>query len=263
MTLLALIYGSIVGLSLGLTGGGGSIFAVPLLVYGLHFEFREAVVTSLAIVGGTAVYGVFLHSKKKQILLIAGSVMGVGGLFGVPLGSAIGTSISDHASLVLFATLMAFIGARTLRPKHHSQTAQRSWISCDPQVTTPTPRCVAKLLGAGFITGTLSGLLGVGGGFLLIPALRKVIHAPIDKAMATSLVSIALIASSGFLQNLSNLSTTHATASLLFFLGSAIGMRIGHAIKGRCSQRALEIAFGSGVLATAAFMIVRSVWYSS
>lgn len=263
MTILALVYGTIVGMSLGLTGGGGSIFAVPLLVYCLGFEFREAVVTSLAIVGATAIYGTFLHIKKKQLLMLAGSVMGIGGLFGVPLGTTMGSSLSDRVSLILFATLMTFIGTRTLRRKHPLVSPERSWISCDPYTPTPTPSCVAKLLGTGFLTGILSGLLGVGGGFLLIPALRRVIHAPMDKAMATSLVSIALIATSGFLQNLNNLSATHATLSLVFFGGSSVGMKIGHTIKGKCSQRALEIIFGSGVLATAAFMIARSAWSSS
>ena len=101
----------IVGLSLGLTGGGGSIFAVPLLVYGLGLDFRSSVALSLAVVGLTSAYGAALQARQGHVLWGAGAVLGLGGVLAAPLGAWIGAQMPQRLSLLLFAALMVFIGA--------------------------------------------------------------------------------------------------------------------------------------------------------
>ena len=117
---MALVYGVIVGLSLGLTGGGGSIFAVPLLLYGLGLDFRRAVAVSLAVVGLTALYGAVLQARRGHVLWGAGAVLGLGGVMAAPLGGWIGARLPAQLSLLLFAALMIFIGERMLLRKVRS-----------------------------------------------------------------------------------------------------------------------------------------------
>jgi uncharacterized membrane protein YfcA len=255
----ALLYGSAVGLSLGLTEGGGSILAVPLLVYGLGFEFRQAVALSLAIVGTTSLYGAILQRRQGLVLWKHGAALGIGGIIGVPFGASLGATISERASLILFAFLMSYIAIRMLFPSRGPSTPR--WIQCSarPHDHGARMRCLAKLTVAGFATGILSGLFGVGGGFLLIPALMGVAQVAIQYAMATSLVAIVIISSSGLLSNWPALVHIPPIIPAVFLAGSALGMTIGSSVKSRCSPRVLQIVFGCGVLATAVFVLLRNV----
>lgn len=249
--MLAFILGSLVGLSLGLTGGGGSIFAVPLLVYGLGLDFREAVTLSLAIVGSTALYGASIQARRKVVLWGAGAVLGLGGIFTAPLGATLGHYISDRLSLMMFAGLMFVVGAQMLAGRHDMVIAA---IACQrtPQGDLRFSwRCAAKLLATGAFAGTLSGIFGVGGGFLLVPALLLVTGISIDSAMATSLVSIALISASGFIANLANLNPAEFSIGALFFVGSVGGMTIGASVKRYLPAHTLRAIFGTVIILTA------------
>ena len=260
--LLALLLGSIVGLSLGWTGGGGSIFAVPLLVYGLGIEFRAAVALSLAIVGLTAIYGAVLQSRKKQVLWRAGLLIGLGGVVAAPLGAWVGAQMPQRVSLLLFAALMVMIGVRLLRRTDGAENVTESWMRCRRQADgTPhfTAPCAGKLLGAGAASGVLSGIFGVGGGFLLVPALLLVARASIEQALATSLVGISLIAASAFAANAGNISTGDVPMAACFLAGSAIGMTFGAWSKNLIPSRALYKIFGLSVLGAAAFVIFRNI----
>ena len=119
-------------------------------------------------------------------------------------------------------------------------------------------RCLSKLGIAGWVTGILSGLFGVGGGFLLIPALMGVAQVGIQYAMATSLVAIVIISGSGLLSNWSALAQVSPFIPGLLLAGSALGMTIGASAKQFCSPRILQAVFGFGVLATAIFVLVMS-----
>ena len=104
--LLTIVFGIVIGFSLGLTGGGGSIFAVPLLVYGLGAGAREAVAVSLAAVGATSLLGALMRWRAGEIELRAGIVFAIGGLVGAPFGTAIGTRLPVALTLLGFATLV-------------------------------------------------------------------------------------------------------------------------------------------------------------
>jgi len=263
--LLALLYGALVGLSLGLTGGGGSIFAVPLLVYGLGLDFRASVAVSLAVVGITAAYGAILQAGRGQVLWRAGAVLGAGGILTAPAGAWLGAQMPERLSLFLFAALMAFIGLRMVfgnREKAGSEIPL-SWIRCQrrtdgrPRVT---PACVGKLLGAGTVSGVLSGIFGVGGGFLIVPSLLLVAGVGIEQALATSLVGIALTAASGFAANFGALSAGVGLTALWFLGGSAAGMTLGTWVKTFVPPRGLRVLFGFSVLGMAAFVVIRNIF---
>lgn len=257
--IIAPLFGSLVGLALGLTGGGGSILAVPLLVYGLSFEFRQAVALSLAIVGLTALYGALLQRSHGYVAWTQGLLVGVGGVFAVPLGVQLGEQLSDRTSLILFAALMGYIGSRMLLSQ--KTMAAPSWLRCGEGDKSKVlcASCILKLLISGGITGTLSGLFGVGGGFLLIPALMAVGSLSIEYATATSLVSIVIISGSGALSNISQLAGIPLAIPITFLLGSGFGMRLGVALKKKCSPKALRSIFGLAVLSMAAFVLWKNL----
>ena len=259
--MLALVLGSLVGLSLGLTGGGGSIFAVPLLVYGLHLDFREAVTLSLAIVGSTALYGASIQARRKVVLWGAGVVLGLGGIITAPFGAVLGHHIPDRLSLMMFAGLMLLVGTQMIAGRSDMVIAA---VACQR-----TPQgdlrfswgCGAKLLATGAIAGVLSGIFGVGGGFLLVPALILVTGISIDSAMATSLVSIALISASGFLANLTSLNPEGFSIGALFFLGSVVGMTFGASVKRLLPSHTLRRIFGTVIIVTALVLLARNAFH--
>lgn len=260
--ILTLLYGAIVGLSLGLTGGGGSIFAVPLLIYGLGMDLRRAVAVSLAVVGLTALYGAILQARHGQVLWGAGALIGLGGIAAAPLGAWIGAGLSATVSMLLFAALMIFIGLRMLRQNPGGGEVPLEWMRCErlpngnPKFTW---RCALKLLGVGVGTGILAGIFGVGGGFLVVPALLLVACSEINRALATSLVGIFLIAVSGFVANAHALSPADVIPALQFLAGGAIGMTAGTWLKKGISPLVLQRIFGLAVLGTAVFLIVKNL----
>lgn len=259
---LALFYGSVVGLSLGLTGGGGSIFAVPLLVYGLGLDFRSSVALSLAVVGLTSAYGVALQARQGHVLWGAGAVPGLGGVLAAPLGAWIGAQMPQRLSLLLFAALMVFIGARMLRRKDAATDVPLSWISCQRQPNGDPHfnlACAGKLVVAGAISGILSGIFGVGGGFLIVPALLLVACVSIERALATSLIGIALIAASGFAANAQHIGPGLGKLSTWFLAGSAAGMTLGAWSKTLIPARGLNVIFGLSVLGVAAFVVLQNL----
>jgi uncharacterized membrane protein YfcA len=260
--ILTLIYGAIVGLSLGPTGGGGSIFAVPMLVYGLGLDFRGAVALSLAVVGLTSAYGAILQARRGHVLWRAGAVLGAGGILAAPVGAWLGAQMPQRLSLLLFAAIMVFIGMRMLRARNGSSEVPLSWIRCQRRADGHPHfsfACAGKLLVAGALSGILSGIFGVGGGFLLVPALIIVACVNIERALATSLVGIALIAASGFAANAGHLDEGAGAVALGFLGGSVAGMTLGAWGKTFVPARGLNILFGLGVLGAAAFVLLKNL----
>ncbi len=257
----ALIYGAVVGLSLGLTGGGGSIFAVPLLVYGLGLGMRSAVALSLLVVGLTAIYGAALQCRGGTVRWRAGLVLGLGGLMTAPLGSWLGRLLPEALALLLFALLMLLVGWRMW-----SQPTQATEVPLAPSrlaCRVPTagtvdrfqPACAAKLLFAGAVTGVLAGMFGVGGGFLVVPALLIVARLPIVQALATSLVGIGLISIVGFAANAGQLAANDRLVGMWFLIGAGAGMTIGIAVKRFLPGRYLSRGFALMVIAVAGWML--------
>jgi hypothetical protein len=252
----ALFYGSFVGLSLGLTGGGGAVVAIPLLIYGLGFQYSEAIAISLAVIGGTSLYGALLQSHKGHVLWLIGAILGIGGIPTVSIGKWISDHSSQNVLLFLFALLMTFIGLKMIfQHKLNRQPGSKVRIHHANVWKYLTWQRVVMLLFFGGIVGVLSGTFGIGGGFFFVPTLDFILKIPIEQATATSLVGIFLIAVSGVFLNLDLFNSEETVLALQFFIGSACGMTIGSFAKELVSGRTLEILFGSFVLALAAFVL--------
>lgn len=270
MPAMSLVFGAVVGLSLGLTGGGGAIFAVPLLVYGLGMPPRDAVGVSLAAVGATSLVGFVHRWMLRQVELPAGLLFAVAGMLGAPIGTWIGGALAEALLLTLFGAFMIVIALRMWR-----QTARPAHIAAECAapggVFTPTcqrdsagrlmltSRCAILLLCVGLGSGVLSGLFGVGGGFIIVPALVLFSRMPIHHAVGTSLMVISLVSVSGVTAQLLAGRTIPAGVTALFVLGGIAGLFGGHQIGRRLSGPALQRLFSVAILAVAVFVIARNL----
>lgn len=182
MILWSALLGIGTGTLLGLLGGGGSIIAVPILVYILRMEAKAAIGTSLLIVGISSFLASFAHYQQNHVRLRTALVFGSAGCCGSFLGAEIGKQISDTLQLTLFAIVMGVVGALMLLPKRQEH---------NPKHVNDKFK-IAIELAAGGAAGILTGLLGVGGGFIIVPALAFAVRLPIKQAIGTSLLIIAL-----------------------------------------------------------------------
>ncbi len=258
--IVAILCGVLVGVSLGLTGGGGSIFAVPLLLFVLDVPLREAVAVSLAVVGLTALYGAVF--QRQHVQWGAGGMLGVGGILGAPVGAFVGTAIPELATLLLFSVLMIFIGVKMWR-NSGAQDVPLTAFSCrrDPDgVLRFHWPCAGKLIAAGTVTGILSGIFGVGGGFLVVPALLLVTAMPMDRALATSLVGIALISAAAFAANLFTLQSFPVVLAAWFLAGGALGMTGGASFKSCLPAPMLKKIFAVAMIGVAFWVIGQQIF---
>jgi len=257
--ILTVIYGGIVGIALGLTGGGGSILAVPLLLYAVGMPLREAITVSLAVVGLTALYGAIF--QRKLVNWGPGLIFGIGGILGAPAGAWLGVRMPEFLTLLLFAGLMLFIGIRMWQGGAADGVLQKT-IACrrDPDgILRPSWSCAGKLVLAGALTGILSGIFGVGGGFLIVPALLLVTAMPIERALATSLVCIALISSSAFFSNFLAIASFPYGIAGSFLVGGALGMTGGAAVKASLSGTMLKRTFAVVVIGVAIWIVAQTL----
>lgn len=228
---LALLLSTLIGVSLGLLGGGGSILAVPVLVYVARVDVHSAIGMSLAIVGTTALVGGLVHARAGRVDLRAAALFGGAGMLGAPLGAQATHAVAPRVLLLLFAALMLAVGGLMLRGKAGARPG------------TPRPHPVG-VPAAGFGVGLLTGFLGVGGGFLIVPALTLLARLPIHTAIGTSLLVIAANSAAGVLGHLRQgempLGLTAAfTASAA--LGALAGVRLASSLDPARLRRAFAV----------------------
>lgn len=271
---LGLAFGAVVGFSLGLTGGGGSIFAVPLLVYGLGVRPREAIGVSLAAVGATALVGGLRRLARGEVEARAGLLFAAAGMLGAPAGSWLGRRVPEGVLLLLFAALMVLVAVRMWGQASRSPeetralrgsspgTADEAGPSCrrDPNGRLRlTSRCFVVLVVAGLAAGVLSGLFGVGGGFVIVPALVLVAGMGIHRAVATSLLVIAMVSASGVASQLAAGRPPPWALTGLFVAGGVAGMELGALAGRRLGGPGLQKIFASAMVAVAAFIVLKSI----
>jgi uncharacterized membrane protein YfcA len=269
MSPAVILYGAVVGLSLGLTGGGGAIFAVPLLVYGLGVDPREAVGASLVTVGATALVGFLQRWRVGLVELRTGLLFAVAGMATAPLGSWLATQVPETLLMVLFALLMLVVAVRMWRKAEDSAerhvlivAADESGPVCrrDPQGELHwNSRCAMLLVAAGLGTGLLTGLFGVGGGFIIVPALVLLSGMGMQRAVGTSLLVIALVSMSG---TASLIATGRAVPWSIvgwFVTGSLIGLGIGSRLASLIGGPKLQRVFAVAILFVAVFVITRNL----
>ncbi len=261
---LAIAGGVAVGFALGLTGGGGGIFAIPLLVYGLSMPPREAVGVSLAAVGTTALVGAVSRLRRGEIDVRTGLLFAVAGMVGAPLGAKLSTMLSEATLLLLFSGLMLVIAVRlwlkSIAPERSDEDASRFVCQLDAR-GRPTlgPRCVVLLVTLGVLTGVLSGMFGVGGGFVIVPALVLFGGMRIHTAVATSLMVVFLISVSGVASYVLHGGSLSWSLTALFVVGGVLGMQLGTRLSAKLSGPTLQRTFAVAMVAVAAFVVFQSI----
>ena len=244
--IIGLILSAAIGLSLGLIGGGGSILTVPILVYFLGVETREAVGMSLAVVGATSLFGAFLHYRKGTVNFSSAMLFGISGIVGAFLGSPLTHLVSPSVLMLIFAALMFVVAFSMLWRKRNAESETVYNVN------------LIKAISAGFGVGILTGFLGVGGGFLIVPALVFFGGLPMKQAVGTSLLVIALNCAAGLFGHLSyglfDLKITFLVTTLAIF-GAIFGTILSHKV----SVTGLQKSFAYLVLAVAIFLTYKNL----
>ncbi|MDQ6649749.1 MAG: sulfite exporter TauE/SafE family protein [Actinomycetota bacterium] len=283
--LLALALGLLIGLSLGALGGGGSILTVPALVYAIGQSAQSATTSSLVIVGVTAAVAAVGHARAGHVRRGAGLAFGVAGVPASILGTGFNKHVAPSVLLVCFAVLMVIAAAamltKTLVTAHPHELADdqeaarlRSPASVGRGSAAPaqqaftagrTPRdgmggrviTGGKVLAAGIVVGFLTGFLGVGGGFVIVPALVLSLRYDMPTAVGTSLLVISLNSGVALLAR-SGHQTFHWSIIVPFTLAAVIGSAGGKRIADRVSGTNLTRAFAVLLMAVALYVFVRA-----
>jgi hypothetical protein len=247
---LAVLSGGAVGFSLGLIGAGGSILAVPLLLYVVGIsDPHVAIGTSALSVAANAFANLLGHWRAGNVKWACAATFALAGIVGAVIGSTLGKLVDGQQLLFLFALAMIAVGVAMLRPR--AATA-----SGDVRITL---KMAVRLAAIGLIVGALAGFFGIGGGFLIVPGLMLATGMPILNAIGSSLFSVGSFALTT--------ATNYALSGLvdgviaLFFItggvaGGYLGMRA--AVRLAANRRSLTFVFAGIIFAVAAYMLVRT-----
>ena len=257
---LAIALGAIVGAMLALTGAGGGVLAIPLLVFGLHLPVQQAAPVGLVAVGLAAALGAALGLRQRIVRYRAAGLIGVAGMLVAPIGVFMAQWLPNRPLLAAFALVLIYTAWRMLkRPplSPQSPVAVPCHVSPADQRLSWTLPCARALAGTGLISGLLSGLLGVGGGFVIVPALTRYTDLDLRSVQATSLAVIALVSLSGVSAAAWHGSLPWAVA-LPFALGAVWALLLGRRLAGKLNAARLQQAFAWFSLAVAALMLARA-----
>ena len=248
-TIIVVALAVLVGLSLGLLGGGGSILVVPLLTYVAGLDPREAIATSLFVVGATSFVSMIGHARKGNVQWRTGLIFGAAGMVGAFLGGLAGGHIPGTILMVAFALMMiATAGAMIKGRKNRDGQSQ----------THDHP--LWRILLDGLVVGAATGLVGAGGGFLVVPALVLLAGLPMTAAVGTSLLVIAMKSFAGLAGYMTSVSLNWplvAAVTAAAIVGSFIGLRLSSVVP----EKALRKGFGYFVLLMGAFVLSQELPY--
>ncbi len=247
MTPLAAFLALIVGLTLGLLGGGGSILTVPVIAFTLGVDPKTAIVMSLPIVGGASLIGVARHWRLGNIDFRIAIPFGAAAMVGAFGGARLARFMEGSTQLILLAVVM--LGA--------SVSMFRNANLAEPELPTTPPTIGPLTFIVGALTGTLTGLVGVGGGFLLVPALVLLAKVPMRQAVGTSLFVIVLNTIAGFAGYAGSVVVPWV---LVFWFAAftAVGILVGSALAAKVSQSNLKRAFAVLLVLVAVFILWQS-----
>jgi uncharacterized membrane protein YfcA len=243
--------GLLIGISLGALGGGGSILAVPALVFAAGQSPKHATTTSLVLVALTALIGIVPHWRAGRVRFTAGLVFGLAGVGGSLLGSHWNKAADPNVLLLAFSGLMMIAAYAMWR------RVQRS---APPRVGTParvTPMTIAKVIGAGSAVGVLTGFFGVGGGFVIVPALVLALGFNMSEAVGTSLLVITVNSAAALATRLQSGAIEWGTV-IPFTIASMIGVVIGSRLAATRDSGSLQRWFVGLLVAVASYTAIRS-----
>ena len=247
---LSLALGALIGVLLGLLGGGGSILAVPALVYGMGFDIEQAIPISLIVVAAASAVGVLPKIRAKQVRWRMAGIFAAAGIPATIAGSAISAHLSQPVLMIGFAVVMVVAGIRMLADQTTTGTAckveagQVNW-----------RRCAPRSIGAGLLVGLLTGLFGVGGGFLIIPALVVVLGVEMSTAIGTSLLIIIANSAAGIFSHLQSISVDWRVAAAFVVAAMATSLVAGY-IGTKTDTTRLQRLFAYLVFVVAAYVLV-------
>jgi len=236
-----------IGVSLGLLGGGGSILTVPVLHYIFGVEPHDAIAMSLVIVGATSAVALVPHVRAKRVCWRVGLVFGASSMVAAFVGGRLGSALPGVVLIPAFAVTMLAAGGGMLLRARYALTA------CRIEDVRP-----ARVLAIGLGVGLLTGTLGAGGGFVIVPALTLVGGLAIREAVGTSLLVIAMNSFAGLAGTISHARLDGRIVLPVIAIaigGSLIGARLG----GRLSAQQLQRAFGWFVIVVGTLILIREL----
>ncbi|HEU4455174.1 MAG TPA: sulfite exporter TauE/SafE family protein [Longimicrobium sp.] len=248
--LLAAVFAALIGMSLGLLGGGGSILTVPVFVYLLGFGPKEAIAASLAVVGSTSLFGAAGHWRAGNVNVRLAVVFGVVAMAGTFLGARLAHDLPGAVQLTLFAVVMMVAAWFMSRPRpSDSEDAE-----LEPAARPMPPELI---VGVGIGVGVLTGLVGVGGGFIIVPALVLLGRLPMKQAVGTSLLVIAMNSAAGFAGYWGRVEVPWRFLALFTAVAMA-GILVGTRLSRRVPQRSLRRGFAVFLVVVAIFILYQN-----
>jgi uncharacterized protein len=242
-----LLLSVVIGLSLGLLGGGGSILTVPILTYVAGLDPKEAIAASLFVVGATSAVSAITHARNGRVKWRTGLIFGTAGMAGAFGGGLLGGHIPGTILMIAFALMMVATSIAMIRGRKNKTAA-----------THNSELPVLKVILEGLVVGLVTGLVGAGGGFLVVPALALLGGLAMPVAVGTSLVVIALKSFAGLGGYLTTVSLDWglvAAVTAAAIAGSVAGSRLA----GRIPEAVLRKGFGIFVLAMGVFVLVQEL----
>ena len=246
MLFLAAFLALLIGVTLGLLGGGGSILTLPILVYVLHQDPKEAIAGSLFVVGTTALVSAIQHARAGNVDYKRGLIFGAASMAGAFAGGQVAGHLPGNVLLGAFAAMMLVTSIAMMRPRR------------EPVAGEKHPLFVGRELAAGAGVGLVAGLVGAGGGFLIVPALVLFGGLDMRRSIGTSLMVLTLQSFAGFAGHVPH---THVNWTLTAIVTTAavMGSLVGARLAKRLSVATLRRGFAWFVLAMAVFMIGKQV----
>jgi len=252
---LAILSGGLIGTILALIGGGGSILAVPLLVYLVGVTSPHVAIGTAAVsVGLNAALGLSVHAKRGTVLWRSGLLFAASGVIGSALGASLGKAVDGRRLLALFGLLMIFVGVNMLRPVIKPPSSGSSGTGSRQQSGT------SRLLAFGLAVGLMAGFFGIGGGFLIVPGLMLAAGMPISNAIGTSLIGVTAFGLTT--------AASYAWSGLIDWLlaafvvgGGFVGSRVGSRINESMGKdmKQLTRMFAGVIIAVGAFVVAKGL----
>lgn len=272
--LTSILLGACTGAVLALTGAGGTIIAVPLLIFGLHFTVAESAPIALLAVCLSSTIGALIALRQGKVRYRAAGFIALTGILVAPAGIGLAQRLPNAPLTVLFALVLFYVAVNMLRHSTQPMAEERNASDLQSNSAAIPCRleyergrliwgwpCVRALGYSGIATGFISGLLGVGGGFVVVPALKRATNLPMQSILATSLAVIALISGIG-VASATFMGGMNWPVALPFAAGALAGMLIGRAIVGYLAGPKLQQGFAVVSMGIAVWMIVRLFWMS-
>jgi uncharacterized membrane protein YfcA len=252
---LAIPFGIAIGVAVGMLGGGGSVLAVPVLVYVLGQSVTDATTASLVVVTAGAVAGGLRHARDGHVCWRHAGAFTAAALPGVAVGTVLGNVVSGSALIASFAVVMLVAAVATWR---------RGDADDPPRVSSRQPGCpplrMNRDLVAGAVVGAMTGFFGVGGGFLIVPTLAVFLALSMRLAVGTSLAIITTTSLAGLAAHLIAGRSLDLDVTAAMTVACAAGAIAGAALAGRVPQRLLGRGFAGLLVAVAGYLLVSAAF---